>query len=103
MLHTKLSAFYAVYYMAVGTWVPFWPLYLHWLGYSPSEIGIALAATALVRVAVPVLWGWIMDRSSRRMPWIAGGMLVSAIFFALVPFAPNFGVLVALHVTYAIF
>lgn len=102
-LHSKLSSFYAIYYMAVGAWVPYWPLYLHSLGYSPSEIGAALGATALVRVAVPVGWGWIMDRSGRRMPWIAGGMLVSAVFFALLPFSAGFAALVALHVSYAIF
>lgn len=102
-LHLKLSGFYFVYYVAVGAFVPYWPLYLHFLGYSPAQIGMALAATGLVRVAVPVGWGWIMDRSGRRMPWIAGGMLVSAVLFALVPFAPGFGALLALHVCYAVF
>lgn len=102
-LHTKLSGFYALYYITVGIYVPFWPLYLHSLGYTPAQIGIALAATGLVRVAMPVGWGWIMDHSGRRMPWIGGAMLVSAMFFGGVPFAPNFGTLVALHVLYAIF
>jgi PPP family 3-phenylpropionic acid transporter len=37
------------------------------------------------------------------MPWIAAAMLVSAVLFALVPLAPNFGALVAMHVAYAVF
>ncbi len=103
LLHGRLAGFYFLYYVAVGAWVPYWPLYLHSLGYTPAQIGIALAATALVRVVVPVGWGWIMDRSGRRMPWIAGSMAVSAVLFALVPFAPNFGALVTMHVAYAVF
>ncbi len=102
-LYWKLSAFYAVYYVAVGAWVPYWPLYLLSLGYTPAQIGVALACTALVRVAVPVGWGWVMDRSDKRMPWIGGGMLAAALLFGLVPFSPNFGVLLGLHVAYAIF
>lgn len=102
-LHLKLAGFYALYYVAVGIFVPFWPLYLHSLGYSPTQIGGALAATGLVRVAVPVGWGWVMDRSGRRMPWIGTGMLVSALLFSAVPFAPNYAALVLLHVLYAIF
>ena len=103
LLHTRLSGFYFAYYVAVGAFVPFWPLYLHSLGYSAAQIGMALATTATVRVAVPVGWGWVMDRSGRRMPWIAGGMAVSAVLFSLVPFAPNFAVLIAMHAAYAIF
>lgn len=102
-LHAKLSSFYFVYYVAVGAFVPFWPLYLHALGYTPAQIGIALATTGLVRVTVPMGWGWIMDRSGRRMPWIAGGMLLAAVFFAMVPFSPSFAGLIALHAIYATF
>lgn len=102
-LHAKLSGFYFVYYLAVGAFVPFWPLYLHALGYSPAQIGMALAATGVVRVLSPMGWGWAMDRSGRRMPWIVGGMALCAVWFALVPFSPSFGVLLALHVIYATF
>lgn len=102
-LHAKLSGFYFVYYVAVGAFVPYWPLYLHGLGYTPAQIGMTLATTGFVRVTVPIGWGWIMDRSGRRMPWIAGGMALAALFFALVPFSPNFAVLIALHAIYAVF
>ncbi|TDU32518.1 PPP family 3-phenylpropionic acid transporter [Panacagrimonas perspica] len=102
-LHAKLSGFYFVYYVAVGAFIPFWPLYLHSLGYTAAQIGMALATTGLVRVVVPIAWGWVMDRSGRRMPWIAGGMAVSAILFGLVPWSPSFAVLIALHAAYAVF
>ncbi len=102
-LHAKLSGFYFVYYVAVGAFVPYWPLYLHSLGYTPAQIGMALGTTGLVRVAVPIGWGWIMDRSGRRMPWIAGSMALSAVFFSMVPWSPGFAALIALHAVYAIF
>lgn len=103
LLHAKLSGFYALYYIAVGGFVPFWPLYLSHLGYSPAEIGTALAATGLMRVIVPVGWGWIMDRSGQRMRLIAGAMFVTSLLFALVPFTDSFSTLVAVHVAYAVF
>lgn len=99
-LHAKLSGFYFVYYVAVGAFVPYWPLYLHSLGYTPAQIGAALATTGLVRVMAPVGWGWLMDRSGRRMPWIVGGMALSALFFGAVPFVSSFGALIALHAIY---
>lgn len=102
-LHRQLSGFYFLYYVAVGVFLPYWPLYLHSLGYSAVQIGTTLAATGVVRVVVPVGWGWIMDRSDRRMTWIAGGMLMAAILFSTIPLAPGFSVLVTLHVAYAIF
>lgn len=102
-LHLKLSGFYFVHYVAVGAFVPYWPLYLHSLGYSPAQIGSVLAATALVRVLAPVAWGWIMDRSGRRMPWIAGAMAVCAVLFGLIPFTPDFRMLLLAHLAYAVF
>lgn len=102
-LHRKLSSFYFLYYVAVGAWVPYWPLYLHTQGYTPAQIGMVLAACGLVRVVVPVGWGWIMDRSGRRMAWIAGGMAISTVLFALLPFTSSFKWLLWGHVAYAIF
>ena len=102
-LHFKLSSFYFLYYFAVGAWLPYWPLYLHSEGYTPAQIGMVLAACGLVRVVVPVGWGWIMDRSGRRMAWIAGGMAISAVLFALLPLTSSFQVLLWGHVAYAIF
>jgi MFS transporter, PPP family, 3-phenylpropionic acid transporter len=102
-LHAKLGGFYFIYYVAVGAFVPYWPLYLQSLGYTPAQIGIALATTGLVRVAVPMGWGWIMDRSGRRMPWIAGGMVLAAVFFGAVPFSSSFAALILLHAVYATF
>lgn len=102
-LHAKLSGFYFVYYVAVGAFVPFWPLYLHSLGYTPAQIGMALATTGTVRVMAPMGWGWIMDRSGRRMPWIAGSMAVSAVFFSMVPWSSGFAALIVLHAVYAVF
>lgn len=102
-LHVQLSAFYFVYYVAVGAFIPYWPLYLSSLGYTPAQIGIAYALLGLVRVTFPVAWGLLMDRSGRRMAWIGAGMLVSCAFFAAIPFTDSFGAMLALHVLYAVF
>jgi PPP family 3-phenylpropionic acid transporter len=102
-VHARLCAFYFLYYVAVGAFVPYWPLYLQSLGYAPAQIGVAFAVLGLVRVGLPVVWGTLMDRSGHRMPWIAGGMLVSCVFFALIPFTRAFGAMLLLHFVYACF
>lgn len=103
LLHAKLAGFYALYYVSVGGFVPYWTLYLSHLGYSPVEIGTVLGVTGLMRVIAPVAWGSIMDRSGRRMPWIVGGMLATSVLFGAVPFTNSFATLIGLHAAYAIF
>ncbi len=102
-LHAKLSGFYALYYMVLGAVLPYWALYLDQRGFSPSQIGIAIASIGLVRIVAPVIWGWVMDHSQRRLQMIAVAMLFSGLLFGLIPFSSSFAGLVALHVAYAIF
>jgi PPP family 3-phenylpropionic acid transporter len=99
----RLSAFYGVYYATVGAFIPYWPLYLSQIGYSAAQIGAAFALLGLVRIATPVIWGWLMDRSGRRMPWIVGTQLISFALFSLIPGASSFTVMLVLHAAYALF
>ena len=46
----KLSGFYAAYFLAMGLYLPYWPLWLNGKGLSAVEIGWVLAAGFWVKV-----------------------------------------------------
>ena len=56
MLFFKLSAFYFFYFASVGVYIIFLPKVLHDIGYTPSDIGIVLALSPLMRFLTPFLF-----------------------------------------------
>ena len=55
----KLSLFYATLFLSIGCYLPYFPLWLHGAGLEPSNIGIVLAAPAMMRILfTPVISVW---------------------------------------------
>ena len=102
-LYSQLSGFYFIYFITAGAFVPYWPVYLHSLGYAPAQIGIALGTVGLARVVMPLVWGALGDRLGRRMQLIAGAMFMAALFIGSMPYASSFAALLLLHLGYAFF
>lgn len=90
MPYWRLSSFYFFYFIVVGSLVPFWSLYLHHLGFSLVEIGTLTAIQVSTRLVAPNLWGWIGDRSNRRMFIIRLGAVLTLLTFAGVFLQPGF-------------
>ncbi|MBN4073859.1 MFS transporter, partial [bacterium AH-315-E07] len=70
----RLSSFYFFFFAVLGSFVPYWSLYLKELGFSAAEIGELLAIFMLMKVVSPNLWGWVADHSGRRIQltrWLA--------------------------------
>lgn len=63
----RLSAFYFFFFSVLGSFVPYWSLYLRELGFSAEQIGQALAIMMLMKVVSPYLWAWVADHSGRRI------------------------------------
>ncbi len=82
--YARLSGFYFFYYAALGTFLPYWALYLQGLGYSALDIGIAIGVYSALRMFAPVVWGWIADHWQIRMPMIRMASLLAPLTF-LVP------------------
>ncbi len=96
----RLSSFYFLYFACLGVMVPYWSLYLESAGLSATAIGVVLAVTAGTRIVAPNLWGWVADRSGRRLWIIRFGALMAALCFALLPAGEGLGwvaVCIALH------
>ena len=86
----RLSSFYFFYFVVVGSLVPFWSLYLHQIGFSLVEIGTLTAIQVSTRLVAPNLWGWIGDRSNKRMFIIRLGSVLTLLCYAGVFLQPGF-------------
>ncbi len=63
----RLSGFYFFYYSIVGTFMPYWNLYLQDQRFNYQEIGVLSSIAIVTRFFAPLVWGWIADKSGRRM------------------------------------
>ncbi len=101
--YARLSGFYFFYYAVVGAYLPYWALYLAWLGYSPVEIGTLMAVAAGTRLFAPLLWGWYADHAEVRMPIIRTASFLSLVFFVMIPFVHSFTALMLIMLVYSFF
>ena len=93
MPYRRLGAFYFFYFAYLGTFAPFFGLYLEGAGLTPVDIGVVMALPQVTRIVAPHLWSWLADRTSapmRVVRWsgVAGTLAFLAIFagqqFALI-------------------
>ncbi|MFY7002718.1 MFS transporter [Acinetobacter pittii] len=66
-IQTRLGGFYFFYYSIVGTFMPYWNLYLQDQGFNYQEIGVLSSIAIVTRFFAPLVWGWIADKSGTRM------------------------------------
>lgn len=78
----RLSGFYFSYFALLGGVAPFLSLYFYHLGFSAARIGELVAIPMLMRCIAPNIWGWLGDRSGRRLLIIRLGALFTALTFA---------------------
>lgn len=77
----RLSGFYFFYFAAIGALVPYWGLYLQFRGFDPLEIGQLMAMLMVTKIIAPNLWGWIADRTGRRMVIVRSASLLAMLSF----------------------
>lgn len=63
----RIAGAYFFYFAYLGAFSPYFSLYLNSLGVAAAGIGAILALPQLVRIVAPHLWGWLTDRSGRRL------------------------------------
>ncbi len=77
----KLSVFYWFYFATLGAIAPFIGLYLKDLGFSAGQIGELIAIILATKIISPNIWGWLTDRSGRRIHLIRLGAVLSCLSF----------------------
>ena len=74
------ALFYGAVFLALGVYLPFWPVWMKDRGLGPSEIGLILALASWVRIFSTPMIGQAADRSQRAktvLCLLALGSLVS--------------------------
>jgi PPP family 3-phenylpropionic acid transporter len=99
----RLSGFYAFYFALLGVWMSFWPLYLQELGLGAVLIGVVIGIQHATKIVAPSLWGWLADRSGRRMPVIRAGSLAALLIFLGIFWRQDVAWLVAVVIGYTFF
>lgn len=99
----RLSAFYFFYFALLGTWLPYWSLYLKSLGYSSGEIGYLSAIVMLTKIVAPSVWGWVADRYQQRVRVIRYGAFLAVLSFSGVYLEQSFWWLALVVATYSFF
>nr|WP_324259215.1 MFS transporter [Cellvibrio fontiphilus] len=78
----RLSGFYFFYFAVVGALIPYWGVYLKSLGYSSQDVGVISAIILATRIIAPNFWGWLADRTQKRLRIIRVGSLLAMLIFA---------------------
>lgn len=103
MPYWRLSNFYFFYFALLGAVAPFMPLYLEYLGFTPARIGELLALPMLMRCLAPNLWGWLGDKTGRRLLIVRWGALLTLLGFSLIFIRQDYGWLVLVMLLHAFF
>ena len=98
--HRRLAGFYFFYFAYLGTFAPFFGLYLESIGLTPFDIGVVLALPQVTRIVAPHIWSWLADRGGApvRVVRLTGlaGTIVFLCIFAGTQFALVFAVILAM-------
>jgi MFS transporter, PPP family, 3-phenylpropionic acid transporter len=78
----RLSSFYLCYFAALGSFIPYWGLYLKDCGFDPAEIGQLSALLVGTKIIAPNFWGWIGDHTRKNLRIIRWTSFFAALLFA---------------------
>jgi MFS transporter, PPP family, 3-phenylpropionic acid transporter len=63
----RLSGFYFFYFATVGSFIPYWSLYLKHVGFTADAIGELTALLIGTKMISPNLWGWVADHTGKSL------------------------------------
>lgn len=97
------AGFFFTYYAFIGVFAPYTSLYFAARGMSAAQIGVLMSLIQVMRIFGPNLWGWIADRSGRRMLVLRITAWAGCITFIGFFFGRDFSTLFALMILLNLF
>ena len=99
----RLSNFYFVYFASLGIFLPYWSIYLKSLGFNIAEIGQLVAMIPATKIIAPLLWGWIADKSGKRVRVVRITSLFAIVLFAAIYQVRDYWSMVAVTLAFSFF
>ncbi len=87
---TAFALFLFAYYGYVGILSPYVSLFFAGQGIPAAQIGVLMSLTQVMRIFGPNLWGWIADRSQKRVLVLRLTALATLVSFAGMLFGQTF-------------
>lgn len=88
---TAFALFFFAYYGYIGILSPYVSLFFAGKGIPAAQIGVLMSLTQVMRIFGPNLWGWIADRSQKRVFVLRLTALATLASFAAMLFGRSFG------------
>ncbi|WP_111496033.1 MFS transporter [Marinobacter bohaiensis] len=89
-IYWRLSNLYFWFFALLGAMLPYWSLYLEDRGFSYLQIAALMATIQLTKIIAPNVWGWLGDRSGKRVRLVRLGSVMGLVCFAGVFLEPDF-------------
>ncbi|MDX1514742.1 MAG: MFS transporter [Gammaproteobacteria bacterium] len=99
----RLSSFYFFFFAVLGALLPYWSLYLKSLGFRPLEVGAAFGVMMATKIIAPNIWGWLGDRTGRRMAIVRWAAVLAAAAFSGTLFGSHFWWLITVVAVFSFF
>ena len=97
------STFYFFYFATLGTYLPYWPIYLDAQGFALREIGELMAIALLTKIFAPYLWGWLADRLQRRLILIRWSDFIAFVAFIPIFYAKDYATIAIILFVFSFF
>lgn len=78
------ALFYALYFALLGCIAPFWGLYLQYLEFSATDIGVLMGIFGVVRILAPNIWAAQSRHFSSTLQMIRLAGLLTVVSFTLI-------------------
>lgn len=101
--HIPLASFYFFYFAVLGGFMPYWGLYLQQLSFSPEAIGQLMAILMATRIVAPNFWGYVADRTGKRLQMVQLAAFLLMFFWLGVFFTDHFWPLAFVLLGYSFF
>jgi len=88
--HWRIAGFYFFYFAFVGMFAPYWSLYLKSIQFDAVQISILLSVQPVMRMLAPNIWGWLADRTGKRLMVVQLAALCGAVCYIGVFFTTQF-------------
>lgn len=96
-LSLRFAFFYAAVFVALGVYIPFWPLWLETHGLDAEQIGLLLALSAWIKIASTPFAGQLADRSARPRTILSLLALIALSAFAVFLIVRDFWAVLAVQ------